>query len=223
MTTVGSTSSSSSTSSTSSSSSDKSMLANNFDQFLLLLTTQLKNQNPLDPLDTNQFTQQLVQFASVEQQIKTNTQLTSLLAATKASTATNALNFVGSTITADGATAHLSNGSATWSLNAAKAAQATISVKNSSGDEVYSLTKSLSAGAQTFTWDGTSNSGVKLGDGDYTISVSAKDTSGTGVTVTTQIQGVVDSVDLTSDVPMLKIGGVSVPINNVLTMRKSGT
>ena len=67
---------------------DRKMLASNFDQFLTLLTTQLKNQNPLEPLDTNQFTQQLVQFASVEQQIKSNTRLHSLLQATKSSTAT---------------------------------------------------------------------------------------------------------------------------------------
>src|SRR5579885_1275128 len=79
---------------------DDQMIASNFDQFLTLLTTQLKNQNPLDPLDTNQFTQELVQFSSVELLIKQNTTLTSLLSVSKATTNTNALNFVGKEITA---------------------------------------------------------------------------------------------------------------------------
>ena len=83
----------------------KSGIANNFDQFLTLLTTQLKNQSPLDPLDTNQFTQQLVQFAGVEQQLKTNETLGSLLSLNAAGTATNAVGFIGAKITADAAIA----------------------------------------------------------------------------------------------------------------------
>src|SRR3990170_788928 len=86
---------------------DRASIANNFDQFLTLLTTQLKNQSPLDPLDTNQFTAQLVQFAGVEQQLKTNETLTSLLSLNAAGTATSAVGFIGSTITADGATTRL--------------------------------------------------------------------------------------------------------------------
>jgi flagellar basal-body rod modification protein FlgD len=216
----GAASGSSTTAATTSSGTDRTTLANNFDQFLMLLTTQLKNQNPLDPLDTNQFTQQLVQFASVEQQIKTNTQLTSLLSATKSTTAVNALGFVGATVTADGATAHLSGGSATWTLNSPKASQATITIKNKSGDAIYTESRSLSSGAQPFKWSGTSNSGAPQNDGDFTISVSATDTAGAAVSVSTQIEGVVTGVDLTSDIPTLQIGAVSVPIDRVKTMRK---
>jgi len=73
------TSSSSGSSGSTLSSTTDATLAGNFQTFLTLLTTQLQNQNPLDPLDTNQFTQQLVQFASVEQQLKTNDQLTTLV------------------------------------------------------------------------------------------------------------------------------------------------
>ncbi|WP_406854577.1 flagellar hook capping FlgD N-terminal domain-containing protein [Alsobacter sp. KACC 23698] len=221
MATVNQTSSSPSSAPSSGTSTDRTTLANNFDQFLMLLTTQLKNQNPLDPLDTNQFTQQLVQFASVEQQIKTNTQLTSLLSATKSTTAVNALGFVGATVTADGATAHLSGGSATWTLNSPKAAQATITIKNRAGDAIYTESRSLSSGSQPFKWNGTSNSGAPQNDGDFTISVTATDTSGAAVAVTTQIEGVVDGVDLTTDIPTLKIGAVSVPIDRVKSMRKS--
>src|SRR5262245_3360522 len=96
---------------------DNTEIASNFTTFLQLLTTQLKNQNPLDPLDTNQFTQQLVQFAQVEQQMKSNDQLSSLVALEKSAQATTALAYVGATVVVDGATAQLANGNANWSLN----------------------------------------------------------------------------------------------------------
>src|SRR5947199_9859891 len=94
-----------------------STLAGNFQTFLTLLTTQLQNQNPLDPLDTNQFTQQLVQFASVEQQLKTNDQLASLIALQQTTQATQALTFVGKNAVVDGSTAALTNSKATWVLD----------------------------------------------------------------------------------------------------------
>ncbi|MGA7252453.1 MAG: flagellar hook capping FlgD N-terminal domain-containing protein, partial [Pseudolabrys sp.] len=99
---------------------DKTEIAGNFTTFLQLLTTQLKNQNPLDPLDTNQFTQQLVQFAQVEQQMKSNDQLSSLVSLKKSAQATTALAYVGATVVGDGSTAQLTGGNANWSLNVTK-------------------------------------------------------------------------------------------------------
>jgi hypothetical protein len=117
-------------------------IAQNFDSFLLLLTTQLRNQSPLDPLDTNQFTQQLVQFASVEQQLKSNETLSALLTSVKASTTSNAASFIGMQVTADGATSRLSNGSARWVLDAARnASQATITIRDKSGGLVATRTR----------------------------------------------------------------------------------
>lgn len=200
---------------------DRKMLANNFDQFLTLLTTQLKNQNPLEPLDTNQFTQQLVQFASVEQQIKSNTTLASLLQATKASTATNALGFVGTEIRADGATTKLSNGKAQWNLNSPRAAsKATLAIRDASGATVYTESRTLTAGNQSFAWDGKLSSGGVAPAGDYTISITAADLSGAPVTVSTELVGIVNSVDLSGATPMLAIGSVRVEIDKVKSMRK---
>ena len=88
-TTTSSTSSSSSAASAAGSNATQ-QLAGNFDTFLQLLTTQLQNQNPLDPLDTNQFTQQLVEFASVEQQVNMNTNLQTLISMQQTSEATSA-------------------------------------------------------------------------------------------------------------------------------------
>src|SRR5947207_14826874 len=99
---------------------DGATLAKNFDTFLTLLTTQLKNQNPLEPLDTNQFTQQLVQFAGVEQQMKMNTQMSSLITIEQTAQSTATMAYLGSTATVDGATAKLADGSATWKLTSPK-------------------------------------------------------------------------------------------------------
>ena len=190
-------------------------IANNFDQFLTLLTTQLKNQSPLDPLDTNQFTQQLVQFAGVEQQLRTNETLSSLLSLSAAGTATNAVGFIGSTITADGATARLTGGKAEWKVNMPAAGSATITIKDAKGNVVQTQTRALTAGDQTYSWDGTTSTGTKAAEGEYTITIDAKSVAGDVITAKTQISGVVDGVDFTSSIPVLKIGGISVPIDKV--------
>src|SRR3954451_11699945 len=101
---------------------DKDTIAGNFQTFLTLLTTQLQNQNPLDPLDTNQFTSQLVQFAQVEQQLKSNDQLSTLVSLQQTAQNTAALGFVGQTVGVNGNTAALTNGTATWGLNVPKPA-----------------------------------------------------------------------------------------------------
>src|SRR6187551_955592 len=111
---------------------DNVEIASNFTTFLQLLTTQLKNQNPLDPLDTNQFTQQLVQFAQVEQQMNTNTQLQTLVSLQQTAQSTAALSYVGSTVVVDGSTSSLVNSQASWNLNVAKPATATVTIRDAS-------------------------------------------------------------------------------------------
>src|SRR5689334_24529015 len=108
---------STSSSSTDSTGVDNSTIAGNFQTFLKLLTTQLQNQNPLDPLDTNQFTQQLVQFASVEQQINMNAQLTSLVTLQKANQINSSMSFLGATATVDGSSTKVANGKGSWSFS----------------------------------------------------------------------------------------------------------
>jgi len=182
-------------------------LASNFQTFLTLLTTQLKNQNPLDPLDTNQFTQQLVQFAQVEQQLKSNDQLATLVSLQQTAQATQALNFVGQTVAVNGSAAPLVDGSATWNLEVPKPATATINIKSATGQLVYSGSYALSTGTSPFVWDGKDASGLQWPDGNYTISVTAVDANGQAVAVPTEIQAVVDSADLTQTPPVLSIAG----------------
>jgi flagellar basal-body rod modification protein FlgD len=113
-TTVPSSATTPSTTSATASSTTLGNIAGNFDTFLTLLTTQLQHQDPLSPLDTNQFTQQLVQFASVEQQINMNTSLSTLISLQQTEQATAALGFIGATVVVGGNTAQLANGQATW-------------------------------------------------------------------------------------------------------------
>src|SRR5882672_12474904 len=130
---------------------DKNTLAGNFQTFLTLLTTQLKNQNPLDPLDTNQFTQQLVQFAQVEQQLKQNEQLATLVSIEKSAQSTTALAFVGQNVAVDGQTAKLKNSSATWSFQVPKPISANVTIKSATGQTVYSGSFTMDTGSQTFS------------------------------------------------------------------------
>jgi flagellar basal-body rod modification protein FlgD len=191
-------------------------LAGNFQSFLTLLTTQLQNQNPLDPLDTNQFTQQLVQFASVEQQLKTNDQLTTLVSLQQTAQSTQALTFVGKTAVVDGSTATLTNSAATWDIGVPSNANLSVSITNSTGQTVYSNTYSVNAGQnQAFGWDGKGNDGTQWPDGKYTMTATATDTAGNTVAVSTQIQGVVSSVDLTQSPPLLSINGQTYTVNQI--------
>ena len=158
-------------------------------------------------MDTNQFTQQLVQFAGVEQQLKSNDQLKALIALEKSSQSTNALIYVGNTVAVDGKTAKF-DGSATWNLNAAKdTTTSTVNITNAAGVTVYSGNFALKAGDSSFVWDGKGNDGTQYPAGSYTLTATGKDSTGKTVAISTEVQGVVDSVDLTASPPLLSIQG----------------
>ncbi len=211
-----------SSSSSSSSSSSTTGIADNFQTFLTLLTTQLQNQNPLDPLDTNQFTAQLVQFAQVEQQLKANDQLSSLVSLQKTAQSTQALSFVGQTISVDGSTAAF-NDSATWNFNAASDCNAVVTIAAPNGETAYTGSYSLKAGPASFVWDGKGNDGTQWAAGNYKLTVTGKDNSGKDVTVTTEVQGVVDSVDMTASPALLSMGGNNYTIDQIKRVVRSGT
>jgi flagellar basal-body rod modification protein FlgD len=193
----------------------RTTLAGNFDTFLQLLTTQLQNQDPLSPLDTNQFTEQLVQFASVEQQINMNTSLSTLISLQQASQTSAAMSFLGASVIVDGSTAQLQNGSATWNFSVDRPSTGTVNVSDSSGNVVFTQTGTLGAGAQAFTWNGSASNGAIEPAGAYTISIVAKDASGQQAAVSTQVEGVVDGVDFSQSPPLLSIGGQSFTLDKI--------
>jgi flagellar basal-body rod modification protein FlgD len=221
MTAVTSATSASTGTTTGSTAVDNTMIASNFTTFLQLLTTQLKNQNPLDPLDTNQFTQQLVQFAQVEQQMKSNDQLSTLISLNKNAQATTALAYVGATVVVDGSDAKLTDGQATWQFTVAKPSTATVTIKDSAGSNVYTSTFTVNPG-QKFTWDGKDSTGKQLADGTYTLTATAVDANKQAVTIGTQVQATVDSVDLTQDPPVLSINGADYTLDKIKKIVRSG-
>jgi flagellar basal-body rod modification protein FlgD len=206
----------SSSSSSTSTSTKSSGIADNFQTFLTLLTTQLQNQNPLDPLDTNQFTQQLVQFAGIEQQLKSNSQLESLVKLQTTAQATQALNFVGATAVVDGATTKLASGKATWGFNVPKDSTVAVNITNATGQTVYSGNFAMKAGDhQSFVWDGKGNDGSQWADGTYKLTAVGKDSQGNAVTVSTEIVGQVDSADLSASPPLLSISGQTFTVDQI--------
>ena len=198
----------------------RSTIADNFDTFLSILTTQLRNQNPLDPMDTNQFTQQLVQFTGVEQQLKTNDFLEALLLNTQSSHRADAVSYIGKQVSASGKTAELKDGGAFWAYNAdANVANATVTIKDASGSVVYTETGSLNAGPGNFLWDGVGSDGNKRPDGVYTIEIMGTNLSGNAVKVSTQSLGVVTAVDFSGAEPMLTVGKNKVALKDMTDVR----
>ena len=200
---------------TSTSTKDMSALSGNYTMFLQLLTTQLQNQDPTSPMDSNQFTQQLVQYSQVEQQIKQNATLTSIASSLSVANATQMLNYIGQTVTADGTKTTLQNGSAEWSFTLDKASDATINVLDSSGNVVYTQATAYGSGVQTFNWNGSETGGSTAPDGTYTLQVTAKDSSGNAAKVTQAINGKVTGVDFSSGQPYLNVGGSKVSLWSV--------
>lgn len=184
-------------------------LADNFDTFLTLLTTQLKNQDPLAPMDSAQFTNQLVQFSSVEQSIQTNKNLESLLALTGANTTTASLGYLGREVIIETDQANLRDGGASWNYEVApNATSSAITVRDSSGKIVGAREGEFGAGTHTFNWNGKDANGIDQPDGIYTISVSALDNAKNAVSVQVFTTGIVEAVEAPNGNPMLTVGGV---------------
>ncbi len=198
----------------------RTTIAQNFDTFLNILTTQLRNQNPLDPLDTNQFTQQLVQFTGVEQQLKTNEFLEALLSNTQHAYRADAVSYIGKQVTASGQSGELKGGEALWAYNApTNVPNATVTIKNASGSVVYVENGSLNAGPGQFMWDGMGSDGNKQPDGVYTIEIKGTNLSGNTIAVSTSSVGVVTAVDFSGNEPMLTVGRNKVALKDVIDVR----
>jgi flagellar basal-body rod modification protein FlgD len=189
-------------------------LSSNFDTFLTLLTTQLRNQDPLSPMDSNQFTQQLVQFSQVEQQINSNQNLESLISLTKSQASSDAVSYLGKTLTMTDGTAALMDGKADWAYSLDNdASTSNLIVSDAKGHTVFTATGEKGAGLQSFSWNGKDNTGRTLTPGAYTLKAVAKAPDGSAIATRIASQGVVSEVDLTGTEPLLMIGPVGVPLS----------
>jgi flagellar basal-body rod modification protein FlgD len=190
-------------------------LAGNFDTFLTLLTTQLKNQDPTSPMDSNQFTQQLVEYSQVEQQINSNDNLKTLIAQGQSAASANAVGFLGKTVTLTNGNAALTNGSANWTYTlGTDAAAATLNVTDANGRTVFSTQGDPSAGAHAFSWNGQGANGNQLPDGTYTLSVQAVGADGSPLSSSVTSKGAVTEVDMSGSTPQLMIGPMALPLSS---------
>jgi flagellar basal-body rod modification protein FlgD len=191
-------------------------LTGNFDTFLQLLTTQLQNQDPLNPMDSNQFTQQLVEFSQVEQQINTNSNLSSLISLTEGNAGSSAVGFLGKDVTITNGNAALVNGAAQWNYSlGSDAASTQLTVTNSSGQVVYSGAGDTSSGSNTFNWNGEDSNGNQLPDGTYTLAVAATGSDGSAIPSSVSSSGVVSEIAFQNGLPVLMIGSMAVPLSQV--------
>ena len=205
---------SASAASPSSAASAQNQLSSNFDTFLQLLTTQLQNQDPLSPMDSNQFTQQLVEFSQVEQQIDSNKNLETLISLSQNQANNYAVSYLGKTLTLTDGTAALQSGQANWAYSIGNdAANTTLTVSNSNGKVVYSGAGETAVGMHAFTWNGQDNQGNALPPGPYTLKVTATAADGTSIATSVASQGTVSEVDLSGSQPMLMIGPMGVPLS----------
>ena len=200
----------------------------NFNTFLTMLTTQLKHQDPLSPTDTSQFTQQLVSFSEVEQQINTNKNLQQLIQLQNTNQAIAATPLVGQTIEYNSATAPLVSGQAGFSYTLPSAASSVnLTIKDANGQVVFSTTGKTAAGKHDFVWDGKTSAGVQTPNGgQYTLQVVAADTGKNAMTATVNSFGVVDGVNInnnstgtsSSGGATLDVAGVTVPLSELIAI-----
>lgn len=206
------------TSTTSASTTSGTQLNQDFDDFLLLLTTQLQNQDPLSPMDTSEFTNQLVQFSQVEQQIATNSNLETLLAMQTLNMTALGVSFIGKEVEVDG-NSFKTDGSSPSTMSyymPADASSGTLTIKNADGDVVYSTESATKSGRHDFTWDGLDNDGNAVPAGTYTVTVTALDSNKQSLSVTTSVPGYVTGLESADDGSlMLVINGEKVPLTDV--------
>ena len=193
-------------------------VANNYQTFLSLLTTQLKNQDPLSPLDTNQFTQQLTQMTGVEQQLLSNQLLQQLVNQNQGGGLTGAVGLIGKTVTRRRLKATLQSGAGSSAVRRGHPARQPdgqrLRRQRHPGVE-RGLTPNGS-GLQSFTWNGKNQSGAQQPDGgNYTLSVTATDSAGANIPVATSFQGTATAVQEVNGQTMVTVGGSQVPLSSV--------
>lgn len=193
-----------------------------FDQFLTLLTAQLRYQDPLSPMESTEFTSQLVQFASVEQSIRINDQLETLIEMQRNDDSATALGYIGRTVEVPGNVVTLEGGHAEIAYVLDENAGTTaISILDSAGQLVLAANGETVAGKHHFVWNGTSNTGVQLPDGEYRISVGAVDLTGVPMSPATFVLGRVTSVEIDESGATLMLGALKVPLDKVTAIHET--
>ncbi|MDB5477657.1 MAG: Flagellar basal-body rod modification protein FlgD [Alphaproteobacteria bacterium] len=199
----------------------RNSLQDTYSQFLALLTTQLKNQDPLNPMDSKDFTNQLISLSSAEQQLAQTDKLNSILEVSQSSAVNMALNYIGKEVDYVGGQAQF-NGSPVnvkYYLDA-DATQTKVSVLDKDNNVVWSSNGDVKAGGHSITWDGKDKDGNIMANGDYTVSVGAKDKDDKAVKTTVIVPSTVSGIETADGQVMLVIGNQKVAIGSVQAVRQ---
>ncbi len=199
----------------------RASLAEDFDTFLVLLTTQLQNQDPLEPMDSSEFTNQLVAFAGVEQSISTNDKLDDLIGLQGGNRAATAVAHLGKEVEAEGNQLALQDGAAGFAYTLDSTAEtATIEIANAEGALVRSLKVEGGIGRHEGVWDGRDNNGNAVPDGTYSVTLSAVDENNRTVKGQTSTFGQVTGFEQTGEGIFLNIGDIAVALDKVKSVRE---
>ena len=196
-------------------------LANDFDDFLTLLTTQLQHQDPLDPMDSGEFTQQLVAFAGVEQQIRTNQNLEELASLSRLNNIGNVASYLGNEALIEAPFGDHTTDGIKWQYTHGKEAE-TVKLQVLAEDDtvIYEADGKTSVGLHKFDWDGKNNDGQLADAGNYRLKVTAKDDEGKAITTGIAVQETITAVNTTSSTPIFTVGPNAVPQSDILSLVK---
>jgi flagellar basal-body rod modification protein FlgD len=196
-------------------------LEEDLNRFLNLLVTQLKNQDPLDPMDSNEFTSQLVQFASVEQQIFQNSNLETLVGLQQNNQVASMVDFIDKTVEVAGTKFPLENSQAKFTYNMpAGAKSASIIIRDASGLTIYEQDADLDQGQHTFEWDGRDRNGGTAPDGAYSVVVTGLDHQSNLLDISSTVFGRVTGIGIDGGETTLFMGDVEVPQTQVLSVKE---
>ena len=183
-------------------------LGEDLNTFLTMLTTQLKNQDPTSPMDTHQMTEQLVNFANVEQQIAQNKNLEDLVRLQSSNADFGAINFIGREVQIDGNKTNVNSSGTTWGYQFDMAPESVgLNVLNAKGIKVYSETGNLTNSTRhNFTWDATDGNGNAVEPGTYSLQIIALNASGDPIDTKIDSVGLVSGVKSNATGPSLMLG-----------------
>jgi flagellar basal-body rod modification protein FlgD len=192
--------------------------------FLNLLITQLQNQDPMNPQESQEFVAQLAQFSSLEQLMTLNDGMDTLYMATSSMNNASMTQLIGKEVVAYGDSFNYAGeGDVDLMYDAtSEASQATLNIKDEDGNVVASISLgALSEGEGSYTWNGETTSGAVAEEGIYTFEIEATDTDGDEVTVYSMVSGVVDTMNYESGTPVPEIDGVEVELGEIIRVVES--
>ena len=191
-------------------------LSATFDTFLQLLTAQMQNQDPLDPVDNTEYTNQLVQFTQAEQALGTNSRLDQLIAGQNRNVLNDAIGYIGQTVRADSSVVELKDGEAKINYGLfGKSASTVIEIRDKDGKLVRKIEGKTATGLHELTWNGQDSNGNLLTDGTFSFEVIARDASDKVLNTAQGVVGIVTGVEMSNGNAILLIGKVEVPVERI--------